>query len=105
MRDLVGKERLPAEYNARIDNYVKPGSTFKVNLALKGLPKFTCLPEDKGQYGPTIHLLPEEKDVMGAIKDGFAAVKAGKLYDFPTIEWYIHTTVDPTLKDKAGHHN
>ena len=42
------------------------GSTFKVNLALRGLPKFTCLPEDRGQYGPTIHLLPDEKDVMRA---------------------------------------
>ena len=41
-------------------------------MALKGLPKFTCLPEDKGQYGPTIHLLPDEKDVMRQIKEGFA---------------------------------
>ena len=64
MRELVGKERLPAEYNQRIDNYQRPGSTFKLNLALGGLPKFTCLPEDRGQYGPTIHLLPDEKDVI-----------------------------------------
>jgi phytoene dehydrogenase-like protein len=105
MRELAGAANFDAKYNARIDGYEKPGSTFKVNMALKGLPKFTCLPEDKGQYGPTIHLLPEEKDVMQGIKDGFAAVQAGKLYDFPTIEWYIHTTVDPTLKDSEGHHN
>src|SRR5262249_58247400 len=52
MRDLVGKEALPAEYNQRLDGYARPGSTFHVNLALKGLPKFTCLPEDRGQYGP-----------------------------------------------------
>jgi phytoene dehydrogenase-like protein len=105
MRDIIGKDELPAEYNKRIDGYVKPGSTFKVNMALKGLPKFTCLPEDRGQYGPTIHLLPDEKDVMRHIKDGFAMVQRGELDPFPTIEWYIHTTVDPSLKDEHGHHN
>jgi phytoene dehydrogenase-like protein len=105
MRELVGRDNLPAEYNKRIDGYDKPGSTFKVNMALRGLPKFTCLPEDRGQYGPTIHLLPDEKDVMRHIHDGFAMVQRGELDPFPTIEWYIHTTVDPTLKDADGNHN
>jgi phytoene dehydrogenase-like protein len=105
MREFVGKENLPGEYNKRLDGYMRDGSTFKVNLALKGLPKFTCLPQDKGQYGPTIHLLPDEKDVMQHIKDGFRMVQEGKLDPFPTIEWYIHTTVDPSLKDSEGHHN
>ncbi len=105
MRELVGHKALPAEYNGRLDGSRRDGSTFKVNLALKGLPRFTCLPEDRGQYGPTIHLLPDEKDVMQHIKDGFAMVQAGKLDPFPTIEWYIHTTVDPSLKDGEGNHN
>ncbi len=105
MQALIGTDKLPSAYNSRIDNYKRPGSTFKVNLALKGLPKFTCLPEDRGQYGTTIHLLPDEQDVIQTLRDGFDAVKAGKLYPFPTIEWYIHTTVDPSLKDAEGHHN
>eukprot|EP00698_Gefionella_okellyi_P005692 TRINITY_DN15159_c0_g1_i1.p1 TRINITY_DN15159_c0_g1~~TRINITY_DN15159_c0_g1_i1.p1 ORF type:complete len:539 (+),score=108.59 TRINITY_DN15159_c0_g1_i1:108-1724(+) len=105
MQTMIGTQHLPKEYNARIDNYRRPGSTFKVNLALKGLPKFKCLPEDRGQYGPTIHLLPDEKDVMRSLKEGFARVQRGELDPFPTIEWYIHTTVDPTLKDSKGHHN
>ncbi|MES1220402.1 MAG: NAD(P)/FAD-dependent oxidoreductase, partial [Bacteroidota bacterium] len=105
LQSLIGTNNLPATYNSRIENYKRPGSTFKVNLALKGLPKFTCLPEDRGQYGTTIHLLPDEKDVMQSLKDGFNAVKEGHLIPFPTIEWYIHTTVDPSLKDAEGHHN
>ena len=104
-RRSSARQNLPAEYNARIDGYERPGSTFKVNLALRGLPKFTCLPEDRGQFGPTIHLLPDEKDVMRHIKEGFAMVQRGELDPFPTIEWYIHTTVDPSLKDDAGNHN
>ena len=94
----------PEDYNRRIDGYAKPGSTFKVNLALKGLPKFTCLPDDRGQFGPTIHLLPDEKNVMRALRDDFAAVQKGRLAEFPTIEWYIHTTIDPSLRD-GEHHN
>lgn len=105
MRNMIGKNHLPDDYNKRIDSYRKPGSTMKVNLALKGLPRFTCLPEDRGQFGPTIHLLPDEKDVMQSIRDGFKAVSEGRLDPFPTIEWYIHTTVDPSLRDHQGHHN
>ena len=28
----------------------RDGTTFKVNLALKALPRFTCLPENRGQF-------------------------------------------------------
>ncbi len=105
MRDLVGRTRLPAAYNARLDGYEKKGTTFKVNLALSGLPRFTCLPEDRGQFGSTMHLLPDEKDVMRSLRDGFADVAAGRLPEFPTIEWYVHTTVDPSMRGSSGHHN
>jgi phytoene dehydrogenase-like protein len=76
-----------------------------VNLALKGLPRFTCLPEDRGQFGSTMHLLPDEAEVMPAMRRAFADVKAGRLPEFPTIEWYVHTTVDPSMRDADGHHN
>ena len=32
-------------------------------------------------------------------------MQAGELADFPTIEWYIHTVADPTLRDDHGRHN
>ncbi|GAC1343605.1 MAG: NAD(P)/FAD-dependent oxidoreductase [Myxococcales bacterium] len=105
MRDLVGAAALPAPYNARIDGYRRDGTTLKVNLALTGLPRFTCLPEDRGQFGSTMHLLPDDGDPIGALRRGFEDVRAGRLPAFPTIEWYVHTTVDPSLRDAAGHHN
>jgi phytoene dehydrogenase-like protein len=105
MRDLVGAGALPADYNARLDGYRRDGSTFKLNMALKGLPTFTCLREDRGQFMSTIHLLPEEDSVIDALRRAYADVKAGKLAEFPSIEWYIHTTVDPSMQDEAGHHN
>jgi phytoene dehydrogenase-like protein len=104
MRDLVGREPLPVEYNRRLDSYARDGTTLKVNLALADLPKFRCLPEDRGQYGPTIHLLPDEHVVLASLRRSYADAQAGRLPEFPTIEWYIHTTVDPSLRDSEGRH-
>ena len=105
LRDLIGREKLPPAWNQRIDGYRRDGTTLKVNLALEELPRFACLPEDRGQFGTTMHLLPDEPDVMRTMRQAFADVKAGKLPEFPTIEWYVHTTVDPSLRDARGHHN
>ncbi|MFB2880236.1 phytoene desaturase family protein [Floridanema aerugineum] len=105
MRELVGAEKLPNDYNQRLDSYRKNGTTFKVNICLKDLPKFTCLPENKGQFNTTIHLLPDESEVMRSLNTTFAEVKAGILPNFPTIEWYIHTTIDPSLQDEKARHN
>ncbi|HWE23715.1 MAG TPA: NAD(P)/FAD-dependent oxidoreductase [Myxococcales bacterium] len=105
MRDLVGAERFPREYNARLDGYRRDGTTLKVNLALRDLPRFTCLPENRGQFGSTMHLLPDEPHVIEVMHAAFADVKAGRLPEFPTVEWYVHTTVDPSLRDAEGRHN
>jgi phytoene dehydrogenase-like protein len=104
MRDLIGRGALPGDYNARLDGYVRPGMTLKVNLALSALPRFTCLPDAIGQHRTTIHLLPEE-DVLGELVRAFRTAKRGQLPERPTIEWYIHTAVDPSLQDDQGRHS
>lgn len=105
LRKLVGEAAFPQEFNQRLDSMKRFGTTMKVNLALERLPTFTCLPENRGQHNATIHLLPGEPDVMGQIKRGFADVQAGRLPQFPTIEWYIHSQADPSLSDEQGRHN
>lgn len=104
MRRLVGSEAFPVEYNARLDAYRRPGTTLKVNLALRGLPEFSCLPERVGQHGTTIHLLPQH-DVVDSLKRAFADAMRGRLPDLPAIEWYVHTALDPSMMDEAGHHS
>ncbi len=102
MQALVGAHRLPAAYNARLADMKRPGSTFKLNLALERAPSFRCLPEHGPAFGPTIHLLPEEGSVLAELERGWRAVQAGKLADFPSIEWYMHSTVDDSLRDARG---
>lgn len=105
LRALVGSDRFPAPFNAKLDGFRRPGTTMKVNLALDRLPTFTCLPHNRGQHNGTIHLLPQVDDVIGHVRRGFETVMAGGLADFPTIEWYIHTQADPSLQDNRGRHN
>ncbi len=105
MRELTGKENLPLAYNTRLDGYLRDGSTMKINLCLKGLPTFKCLPENRGQFGTTTHILPQGPDVIDVIRKAWSDCQQGKLPEFPSIEWYIHTTVDKSIQDTKGHHS
>jgi phytoene dehydrogenase-like protein len=108
---LVGPDGFPTEFVKRVESMKRDGTTLKVNLALRGLPRFTCLPENRGQYSTTIHLLPQTAEtadggsIIDRIRRGFQKVQGGELDDCPTIEWYIHTEADPSLRDQKGHHN
>ncbi|MBL7262058.1 phytoene desaturase family protein [Paractinoplanes lichenicola] len=113
--DLVPAGSLPAELTDRMAAVQRPGSTLKLNLALRGLPEFTCLPPGSASpFGSTIHLLPGSAGLAGrpgtdspmaALRAMWADVQAGRLPEEPTIEWYLHTTVDPSLQDAEGHHS
>jgi phytoene dehydrogenase-like protein len=102
MLDLVGKDNLPADYVSNVERLRRPGMTLKLNLALSAMPRFRCLPEPPARFGPTIHLLPDEPVVLSTLRDAFDAATNGRLPEFPSIEWYIHTSVDPALTDPQG---
>jgi phytoene dehydrogenase-like protein len=102
---LVGRAHFPAAYLVHLERMKHDGTTLKVNMCMSKLPTFRCLPEDRGQFGPTIHLLPDEDVVIDELSRAYADAKRGKLPEFPSIEWYVHSAVDPTLKDGQGRHN
>ena len=98
--------RLPSELETKLQAMKRPGTTMKVNLALKSLPVYSCLPsEEYGQHRTTTHLLPDEEDVIAMTEKAFHDAMRGVLPEFPTIEVYTQTAVDATLKDTAGHHS
>ena len=112
---LVSAGALPAGLTDRMAAVKRTGTTLKLNLALTGLPRFSCLPDGSASpFGSTIHLLPgsaglaglaEADSPMAALRGMWAEVQAGRLPAEPTLEWYVHTTVDPSLRDEAGHHS
>jgi hypothetical protein len=77
----------------------------QVNLALKKLPEFKCLPGMHGQHNGTVHLLPQDLDVIGALRKAFSSAQQGELPEWPTMEMYFHTPIDKTIQDAAGHHS
>lgn len=106
LRRLVPDGALGSALETRMDTWAtRPGSTLKVNLALRDLPDYRCLPERVGQHGATTHLLPTEPDPINALRHAFAEVAAGRIAAEPTIEVYGHTAVDGSLRDAEGHHN
>ncbi|MFC7550166.1 phytoene desaturase family protein [Plantactinospora sp. GCM10030261] len=114
--NLLPDGALPDAVADRLATARRSGTTLKLNLALRDLPRFSCLPTDAASpFGSTIHLLPGSATLvagadasaspMAALRGMWADVRAGRLPDEPTIEWYVHTTVDPSLRDAAGHHS
>jgi phytoene dehydrogenase-like protein len=83
----------------------RPGTTLKLNLALRELPTFTSLPDPVGQHRGTIHLLPDLDDPLPALREALDEALAGRIPARPPIELYLHTAVDPSLADPAGHHS
>ncbi|WP_433826905.1 phytoene desaturase family protein [Actinoplanes sp. CA-015351] len=106
LMSLVPQGAIPAELTDRMAAVRRPGTTLKVNLALRDLPVFSCLPAGApSPFGATIHLLPDSGSPMASLREMWADVQAGRLPSEPTIEWYLHTTVDPSLQDSEGHHS
>jgi len=102
---LIDSSQVPANYRERLEKLRADGSTLKVNLCLRRLPRFTCLPDNLRPLGATIHLLPEEAVVLEELEQAYRTMKAGRLADFPAIEWYIHTAADPSLQDPQRRHS
>jgi phytoene dehydrogenase-like protein len=84
------------------------GQTMKVNLALSGLPTFAALPERRGQHNTTVHLLPPpaaDGSVLTAVRAAYDAAREGRLDHVPPLEWYLHSELDPSLRDADGNHS
>jgi phytoene dehydrogenase-like protein len=97
----------PAELTSRLAVVQREGTTLKLNMALRALPTLAGLPEDAPTpWGATVHLLPDATGrPLEALRRMWRDVEAGRLPEFPTMEWYVHTAVDPSLQDPAGHHS
>jgi phytoene dehydrogenase-like protein len=106
--ELMKIAPVPSGLRERMKAHQRTGTTMKVNLALSGLPTFKCLPPGApSPFGSTIHLLPgsDGDQPLARLRRMWEQVQSGQLPDEPTIEWYLHTTVDPSLMDDEGHHS
>ena len=81
----------------RMGNYRMPGMVAKVNLALRGLPRFAGAGEDDASLLRGRILVAPGTD---ALERAFDAAKYGRLPDAPHLEATIPSLVDPGLVDR-----
>ncbi len=96
---LVGKEDLPADFSQRIAAYKNGSGTFRMNVALSELPRFSCLPEPGPHLSSGIIMAPSMRYMEQAFFDARSTGWSQK----PIVEILIPSTVDDSLAPAGKH--
>jgi phytoene dehydrogenase-like protein len=97
---LLEPAALDPEFRESIQRFRCEGTSFKINLALNGLPDFKALPGAPGpQHGATIHICPSIEYVERAWDDA----KYGRPSKSPMLEMTVPTIYDPSLAPPGMH--
>lgn len=98
---LVGAQHLPAEFAADIGMWRMESASFRMNLALRGLPEFVARPG--AEMGPHHQGFISFVDSIDTIEASYRSARSGQLPATPMIEALIPSTLDDTLAP-TGHH-
>jgi phytoene dehydrogenase-like protein len=96
---LVGAGELPSDFVDQVRQYKLRGSSGKVNLALDGLPSFTCLPGEGAHLRGAISISPGVEYMERA----YDQAKYGAFSARPYIDMVIPTLTDPSLAPPGKH--
>ncbi len=96
---LVERSALPPEFVARMERYKCGSATFRMNVALSGLPRFACLPEPGPHHASGIILAPS----LAYMDRAYLDARAGGIAQRPIVEMVIPSTQDDTLAPKGAH--
>jgi phytoene dehydrogenase-like protein len=96
---LMDKSDLPEEFVARTQRYKCASATFRMNVALSELPRFSCLPEPGPHLSSGIILAPS----LGYMDRAYLDARAEGIARAPIVEMLIPSTVDDSLAPKGRH--
>lgn len=99
--ELVAKDTLSPAFSERMEHFKYGSGTFRMNVALSGLPNFKCLPGvDPGDHhGAGIIIAPSLDYMDRAYRDARDRGWSSE----PVIEMLIPSTIDPTLAPPGAH--
>jgi phytoene dehydrogenase-like protein len=97
--NLLEPGHLPSEFEEEVRRYKFRGSSGKVNLALDGLPNFTCMPGVGEHLRGAISFSPAVDYMERAYDDA----KYGHFSRRPYIDTIIPTLVDPSMAPPGKH--
>ena len=96
---LVEPQHLPLEFRERMAQYRCGSATFRMNVALATLPRFSCLPEPGPHHASGIILAPSlaymDRAYLDAREDGISRA--------PVVEMVIPSTLDDSLAPDGLH--
>src|SRR6476469_6763808 len=96
---MLGEEHLPPEFVEGVSRYKFRGSSGKVNMALDGLPDFTCLPGEGHHLRGAISISPGIDYMERAYDDA----KYGRFSRKPYIDIVIPSLTDPSIAPPGKH--
>ncbi len=98
-QNLVDPALAPADFNERIARHRNGSGTFRMNVALAELPRFTCLPDDGDHMTAGIIMAPS----LGYMERAYTDARADGWSKAPIVEMLVPSTLDDSLAP-AGRH-
>ncbi len=97
---LLDRDVLSDDQQRRIDAYRSHSATFRMNVALAELPRFTSLPEDEDfHFKGAIELCPS----LGYMQNAYREARDQGWTRQPIVSMQVPSTQDDTLAPPGGH--
>jgi len=96
---LLDAQDLPEDFRSRIERYRCESATFRMNVALSELPRFSARPEAGPHLGSGIIIGPS----LGYLERAYLDARSSGWSRQPIIEMLIPSTLDPTLAPPGAH--
>ena len=96
---LVDKAQVPPEFVGRIGRYQSHSGTFRMNVALNELPKFTHAPNNQDLLTAGIIIAPS----MQYMHDAWLSADRQGWSDAPIVEMLVPSTLDDSLAPEGKH--
>lgn len=101
--DLVDRAEMPADVVEGIERYRFRGSSGKVNLALSGLPEFTCLSGDREKALRALRGAISISPTMEYVERAYDDAKYGDFSRQPYMDVVIPSLIDPGMAPPGRH--
>ena len=96
---MFAEADLTADFNRRMKGFKAGSGTFRMNVALSELPRFTCLPDSGEHHQSGIIIAP----TLAYMDRAFISSKLNGWSEKPIVEMLIPSTVDDSLARPGQH--
>jgi phytoene dehydrogenase-like protein len=96
---LVDAALLDGDFREGIERYKCGSASFRMNVALDALPRFTCLPKEGPHHASGIIMAPS----LGYMDQAYLDARADGIARAPIVEMVIPSMLDDSLAPKGAH--